>query len=108
MTKANGIPSVELYIGSLSETKWTSNDSSVSPRQLYNLATRRFPEMVKKLKIRLFFPRDSDGEFIIVPNVSDPSLVSVQRHRRFGRCWSLNLDYNNFRKYGISYIKAWT
>ena len=91
-------------------TQWISNDSKVSPQDLFEMATYGFWEMVHDLRIR-FFQSDSMGKtsYNIDENnwaAFDKRILEVieQRHPRFGKCWTISFP-TVWAEYGRYYIK---
>ena len=101
--KKHGIISTKRYNYKENLT-WTSNDTDVSPQQLFQEATFSLKDIVKKIYIR-FLKADENGTFhedIGIENSSN--LIKEQQHRKFGRCYTLSPD-SRMRGLGIYYIK---
>ena len=81
-----------------------SNDSKVSPQQLFVDATYSLNDIVKKINIR-FIRADKNGTFSENVGVhNNQNLIKEQQHRKFGRCYTLSPD-SRMRSLGIYYIK---
>ena len=86
-------------------TTWTSNDTTVSHKQLFNKATYSLNEIIKRLLVRTIFA-DKHGGYTFEVDVSkrQESLIE-QRHRAFGRCYTFHPE-KKLRGLGIYYVKA--
>ena len=83
--------------------RWSSNNSDMSQQDLFIAATYHLSELVNYVRIRMFAENDK-GEFSVKLNLSDTSSITEQRHRGFGRCWTIYPE-ENIRKYGVYYMK---
>ncbi len=101
MFQAHGISSTTNYNNKVNMT-WSSNDSSVSEEELFKLSTYEVEEIFKEVFIR-YFKADDQGEFSekLKLDGSETSFVE-QRHRSFGRCYTLHPDR---RHLGIYYMR---
>lgn len=84
------------------ELKWTSNDSNISETELFEQATFGIEELIKRVFVR-FLDADDDDDIATVLKLDKYSLQE-QRHRPFGRCYTLHLDKSMFER-GIYYYK---
>ena len=83
---------------------WTSNNTDVTPQQLFLDATYSLTDMVKKIDLR-FVRTDENGNVWQTLDVQkSQNLFQEQRHRKFGRCHTLSPD-SRMRGLGIYYIK---
>lgn len=101
----HGIPSTTRYNYKYNLT-WHSNQTdSISAQDLFLLASNTIEDLVKNIRIRTF-EADEEGVFSIDVNISgsNPEFTE-QRHRRFGRCFTLH-PKEKVRKLGIYYIRV--
>ena len=105
----NGIPSIGHY--SLYKVKnWTSNDTGVSPQQLFLDATYSFNERIRGIKVRYLVSNHTTGSISEWLNINElntgqgSDLVTEQRHRTLGRCYTFQLDESRLRR-GVYYVK---
>ena len=102
--QAHGIMSIDNY-NYKENLNWTSNDTQVSPQELFESATFSFKEIVRSLSIRTI-SEDTDGTFY---QTADPiefaSSIIEQRHRKFGRCYTFYPKMSQ-QKLGIYYVKV--
>ena len=104
MLQRHGYPSIRNYYWGKSRIiHWTSNDSSVNPQMLYQLATYNFSEIVKEIEIHLLKP-DKDGNVSIKVDLDHvKELVIEQRVRHLGRCYTY-VPEASIRKLGVGHI----
>ena len=105
----NGIPSIDHY--SLYKVKnWTSNVTGVSPQQLFLDATYSFNERIRGIKVRYLVSNHTSGSISEWLNINElntgqgSDLVTEQRHRTLGRCYTVQLDESRLRR-GVYYVK---
>ena len=119
---AHGISSEKRY-NYKTDLNWTSNQDDVTESDLFHLATRNLSEIVKRVYVR-YFKADvrymkiqffslhkcdfqEDGSTNTVLDLSDPATnpsIQEQRHRGFGRCYTLYPD-EKIQKLGVYYYK---
>ena len=101
--KEHGIASIKRY-NYKENLNWTSNNTDISPQQLFLNATYSLTDIVKKIDLR-FLKSDEKGMFTEKLNLQKSNnLIQEQRHRKFGRCYTLSPD-SRMRRLGIYYIK---
>ena len=101
--KKHGIASIKKYNGK-KDLHWMSNNSDVTPQQLYLAATYDLHEVVERIFIRYNYA-DTNGVFNEVVDVQNfGDLMKEQHHRKFGRCYTLS-PVSRMRTLGIYYIK---
>ena len=84
---------------------WTSNNTKVTPQQLFLDATYSFKEMVQNIRVRYIKSKENGAFSNFSLNLDDNhDWVNEQRHRKFGRCYTIYPDKNS-RILGIYYIK---
>ena len=105
----NGIPSIGHY--SLYKVKnWTSNLTGVSPQQLFLDVTYSFNERIRGIKVRYLVSNHTSGSISEWLNINElntgqgSDLVTEQRHRTLGRCYTFQLDESRLRR-GVYYVK---
>ena len=99
----HGIASIKRY-NNKENLNWISNQTQVSPQQLFLDSTFSVEEIVKKINIR-FIKADEKGIFHENIGIHDyQNLIKEQQHRKFGRCYTLSPD-SRMRSLGIYYIK---
>ena len=99
----NGIVSTENYNFKYNLT-WTSNDTKLTPQQLFLDATYSLDEIVKGIKIRHLTADDSGSFKEILQLEEKATWITPQYHRSFGRCYTFYPEKYN-RDLGIYYIK---
>ena len=105
----NGIPSIGHYSSSKVKN-WTSNDTGVTPQQLFLDATYSFNERIRGIKVRYLVSNHTTGSISEWLNINElnsgqeSDLVTEQRHRTLGRCYTLQLDESRLRR-GVYYVK---
>ena len=115
------------YINTNIGLNWTSNDTSVSETELFEKATYEVDELVKRFYVRFFkanpvsynfsilfvgiwyskefFSKDLDLSTNTKLELSnDNPSIQEQRHRSFGRCYTI-YPAENIRSVGIYYYK---
>jgi len=108
--ESHGIPSIKDYNdGRKKNLTWSSNQTDVSDMELFQLATNRFDELLKRFYIRFFEENPATGKANTDLDLSDPESdpsVQEQRHRSFGRCYTIH-PAEEFRKLGLYYFKIY-
>ena len=100
--KENGIESIKNYNYKYNLT-WTSNNTQLTPQQLFLDATYSLSDLVKAIKIR-HLDADTNGSFVELLKLEESaSWVTQQYHRAFGRCYTLYPEKYT-RDLGIYYI----
>ena len=80
-----------------------SNNTQLTPQQLFLDATYSLAELVKTIKIR-HLDADTNGSFVESLKIEESaSWVTQQYHRAFGRCYTLYPEKYT-RDLGIYYI----
>ena len=105
LQKENGISSVDHYNDlRKNNLNWTSNDTSISSHELFNMATYSFDDIVKSIKARTIY-EDDKGDLNLTALGMDEKQNSVveQRHRRFGRCYTYCPE-TPLKELGIYYL----
>ena len=118
---------ISYYINTNIGLNWTSNDTSVSETELFEKATYEVDELVKRFYVRFFkanpvsynfsisfvgiwyskefFSKDLDLSTNTKLELSnDNPSIQEQRHRSFGRCYTI-YPAENIRSVGIYYYK---
>ena len=99
----HGVASIKRY-NNKENLNWISNNTQISPQQLFLESTFSVEEIVKKINIR-FIKADEKGIFHENIGIRDyQNLIIEQQHRKFGRCYTLSPD-SRMRSLGIYYIK---
>ena len=105
LQKENGISSIDHYNDLRKRNlNWTSNDTSITSHELFNMATYSFDDIVKSIKARTVY-EDDKGEFKSTALDMDEKHNSIveQRHRRFGRCYTYCPE-TPLKELGIYYL----
>ena len=105
LQKENGILSIDHYNDLRKHNlNWTSNDTSMSSHELFNMATYSFDDIVKSINARTVY-EDDNGDFKLTALDMDETHNSVveQRHRRFGRCYTYCPE-TPLKELGIYYL----
>ena len=84
---------------------WTSNDTSITESELYDLVTYNLTEMVKEIDVRYTEPNANGKLRSLVDINHNLSSFKEQGHRYFGRCYTFH-PKENAEQPGIYYIKA--
>ncbi len=84
---------------------WVSRhpDATVTERELFDLATYTIADMFESVYFR-FFRADVNGSFSESVKIPDGACFGVQKHRRFGKCYTVHPE-KRMRELGIYYIK---
>ncbi len=100
-SQEHGIETISAYTGN--SPKWSSNQTGTSAKMLFDLATLEPKDIFKKIYVR-FFRADERGDFntYLAANGSGSSFAE-QRHRKFGRCYTLHPE-PNILPLGIYYV----
>ena len=87
------------------EVHWVSNDTSVTPIDLFHYVSRKLTEVTNSIFIR-FFEADENGDYSMTLDLSNNShpLIKFNYHRPFARCYTLSFP-EEFRKRGIYYLR---
>ena len=86
--------------------KWTSNDTSVDPQELFLLATYNVSEIVNKIEVR-FNHADNNGNKGATINSEDIiDSVQEQRHNHLGRCYTFR-PHSDMRTLGVDSIRTY-
>ena len=105
--QANGINSVKEYNDARKfNLTWNSNDTSVDEETLFQNATYRLDEIVKKIYIRYIQANDKGKTNTLISVDRSSDSFKEQRHRGFGRCYTLHPD-ELIRNQGVYYLKAY-
>ena len=99
----HGISSIEAY-NYKHDLSWSSNHSDVDESQLFRLITHEVEEIIRSVKIRTFIVNKDTNETSVSLDLHGPNVVE-QRHRNFGRCYSIYPSAEN-RDLGIYYIRT--
>ena len=84
---------------------WTSNDTSITESELYDLVTYNLTEMVKEIYVRFTEPNANGKLRNLVDINNNSSSFKEQGHRYFGRCYTFHPKPNGEQS-GIYYMKA--
>ena len=107
MLKLNGISSVKAYNDARKyNLTWSSNDTNVDEETLFKQATYSLDAIVKKIYIRFISASDEGKTNTIISVDGTSSSFKEQRHRGFGRCYTLHPE-KSIRDLGVYYMKAW-
>ncbi|XP_059079351.1 uncharacterized protein LOC131877632 isoform X2 [Tigriopus californicus] len=98
--QTHGIESVKKY-NYKRDLVWSSNQSGITPRELFDQATLDLDELIYYFNIRTFGP-NHQGNVAQKLNRTDNSIVT-QYHRKFGRCFTW-YPSNEVKSLGIYYI----
>ena len=100
----HGYSSIRYYYWGKSRIiHWTSNDSTVDPEMLYQMATYNFTEMVKKLEIHVLRPDNNEKKLNIMDLDNITESVVEQRVRHLGRCYTY-APKPSIRKLGVDHV----
>ncbi len=105
-SQAHGISSVGRYnyLSPDYNLTWSSNITGVTERELFLAATWDATEIFRLVFVRTFVSSIGGKHSVRVLPATHPSMFREQRHRKFGRCYSLQLD-ERIRQRGVYYIK---
>ena len=85
--------------------KWTSNDSSMDPRELFRKATFDLTDIVQSIEIRYLHADKHGNEATLVNLESIHGSIKEQRHRDHGRCYTFLPDVK-VQQLGIDSIRT--
>ena len=104
----HGVSSVKNYNYKVN-LNWSSKYDHVTEQELFNDVTQRYEDLIQSATIR-FFKADQNGRSSVTVHYND-SLnvvkhfdVAEQRHRKFGKCYSMR-PTKKHRKLGMYRIK---
>ena len=129
----NGINSISSYNNMKGACTWSSNDSSISEVELFEKATYDLNELVKRFYIRFFFANpvsflwylstrlieylielvlyfqayglSTNTKLNLTMDVKLNPSITEQRHRAFGRCYTI-YPAEDIRRIGVYYYKV--
>ena len=84
---------------------WTSNDTSITESELYNLITYNLTEVIKKIYVRFIVPNANSKSWTLVDINHNSSSFKEQGYRTFGRCYTF-YPKEIAKEAGVYYIKA--
>ena len=85
--------------------KWTSNDSSLTPHDLFRKVTYELQDIVNTVEIRYLHADKHGTEATILDLKALKGSIQEQRHRDFGRCYTFTPDVRA-QKLGIGSIRT--
>ena len=85
--------------------KWTSNDSSLTPHELFEKVTYELQDIVNSVEIRYLHADKHGVEATVLDLKSLKGSIKEQRHRDFGRCYTFTPDVRA-QKLGIGSIRT--
>ncbi len=111
LLQQHGIASKKNYHYGVNMT-WSSNRTEVSEEELFDQATASFGDLFETVYFR-FFKAGRDGRFNVKykdlgnSSISQRLWVREQRHRAFGKCYTLTPE-PWMRRLGIYYLRLQT
>ena len=103
----HGIPSYRNYTwGYTHNLTWTSNDTFITPKTLFRLATYDLKEIVQNLSLHLSETTTKRENEIKIDLELMSGLFKEVRHRNFGRCYTFQLDSEK-RSFIVNHIEVY-
>ena len=108
-TKQHGISDANCYYY-LQKCKdgqpdWGGNNSSISPRELFEKAILNVEEVLNYIHVRFLYAHEHLGNSVtLMPDDLKPPVIKYQVHRKYGRCFAYHPEMS-FREAGIYYLK---
>ena len=81
---------------------WSSNDSQVTEKQLFDEAAPALTDIIDELKVR-FMRANKNGRSYVT--MMDQANYRTYPHRKYGKCYTFQPEEDTL-KLGIYYIKA--
>ena len=104
MLQKHGFADYQHYtLEEVENLRWTSNDSSLTPHDLFRKVTYELKDIVKTVEIRYLHADKHGLEATILDVKSLKDSIQEQRHRDLGRCYTFTPDEPQ-RKLGIGSI----
>jgi len=98
---------------------WSSNQTGVNERDLFDLATYSMEEIIKRIYVRFFIvikdvissqmtssQADENGDFnrdLDLSSSESQANVKERRHRKFGKCYTIHPE-ESILQLGVYYI----
>ena len=102
----HGFSSYEQYTQEeIENLKWTSNDSSLTPDELFRKATYELKDIVKTVEIRYLHADKHGIEVTFLDLEALKGSIQEQRHRDHGRCYTFTPN-SRVQKLGIDSIRT--
>ena len=83
---------------------WSSNDTDIGNKDLFEFSTFAFDEIVEKIRVRTILENENNQFWHKIGEIDLETSINEKRHRKYGRCYSYYPDAS-LLKLGVYYME---